>query len=132
MQAADQVSISHSINSLRFLSGVDWKEFVESLSHVERTLREDPSGIYGDMDFSTRDSYRHSVETIARMSRLDETEVARLAVDLAAAYARNGGTDRASHIGYYLIDKGRPRSKGRRGSNPDWKTLFHAAFAVLP
>jgi hypothetical protein len=28
-QAADQVSVSHSIASLRFLSAMDWKEFVE-------------------------------------------------------------------------------------------------------
>jgi cyclic beta-1,2-glucan synthetase len=38
-QAADQVSVSHSITSLRFLSAMDWKEFVESLSLVETTLR---------------------------------------------------------------------------------------------
>ena len=29
-QAADQVSVSHSIASLRFLSAMDWKEFVET------------------------------------------------------------------------------------------------------
>src|SRR5580658_3903807 len=37
-QAADQVSVSHSISSLRFLSAMDWKEFVETFSHVEKTL----------------------------------------------------------------------------------------------
>jgi cyclic beta-1,2-glucan synthetase len=41
--AADQVSVSHSIASLRFLSAMDWKEFVESLSGVEQTLRSDPT-----------------------------------------------------------------------------------------
>ena len=61
-QAADQVSVSHSITSLRFLSAMDWKEFVESLSQVEETLRCDPAGVYGAMDFATRDRYRHSVE----------------------------------------------------------------------
>ena len=35
-QAADQVSVSHSIASLRFLSAMDWKEFVETLSLVDR------------------------------------------------------------------------------------------------
>ena len=37
-QAADQVSISNSIGSLRFLSCFDWREFVESMSHVEQVL----------------------------------------------------------------------------------------------
>ena len=36
-QASDQVSVSHSISSLRLLSAIDWKEFVETLSLVEQT-----------------------------------------------------------------------------------------------
>ncbi len=63
-QAADQVSVSHSIASLRFLSAMDWKEFVETLSLVEETLRSDPADVYSEMDFPTRDRYRHSVEAI--------------------------------------------------------------------
>ena len=64
-QAADQVSISNSIGSLRFLGAMDWREFVETMSVVEQTLREDPAGVYGRMDFATRDRYRHVVEKIA-------------------------------------------------------------------
>jgi cyclic beta-1,2-glucan synthetase len=59
-QAADQVSISNSISSLRFLGAVDWRAFVEARSGVERTLREDPAGVYPLMDFATRDQYRHA------------------------------------------------------------------------
>jgi cyclic beta-1,2-glucan synthetase len=47
VQAADQVSISNSIGSLRFLSSLDWREFVESMSRVERVLLTDPAGVYG-------------------------------------------------------------------------------------
>ena len=69
-QAADQVSMSNSIGSLRFLGAMDWREFVETMSVVEQTLREDPGGVYGKMDFATRDRYRHVVEKIAKSSRL--------------------------------------------------------------
>ena len=107
-QAADQVSVSHSITSLRILSARDWKDFVEGLSRVEATLRTDPAGVYGQMDFPTRDRYRHAVEFMARHGRLAETEVAQHAVQLAAESARSEGhTDRTAHVGYYLIDKGR-------------------------
>ena len=82
-QAADQVSISNSIGSLRFLGAMDWREFVERMSVVEQTLREDPAGVYGKMDFATRDRYRHVVEKIAKSSRLSESEVARKAIELA-------------------------------------------------
>ncbi|HXH01290.1 MAG TPA: cyclic beta 1-2 glucan synthetase, partial [Xanthomonadaceae bacterium] len=65
-QAAAQVSVSNSIGSLRLLSMLDWREFVESTSLVERLLRQDPHGTYGRMDFATRDRYRHVAEQIAR------------------------------------------------------------------
>ena len=82
-QAADQVSISNSIGSLRFLGAMDWREFVERMSSVEQVLREDPAGVYGKMDFATRDRYRHVVEKIAKSSLLSEGEVARKAIGLA-------------------------------------------------
>ena len=108
-QAADQVSVSHSIASLRFLGAMDWKEFVETLSGVETLLRTDPADVYGRMDFATRDRYRHTVEFMARHSPHTEAEVARGAVRLATAAAqRLGPEDRTAHVGYYLIDRGEP------------------------
>jgi cyclic beta-1,2-glucan synthetase len=113
-QAADQVSIGNSIGSLRFLGATDWREFVEAMSLVEQTLREDPGGIYGRMDFATRDRYRHVVEKVAKNSPVSEAEVALQAVELARE-ARSGTTaERAAHVGFYLIDRGcRDWSVGR-------------------
>ncbi|MGH8632545.1 MAG: cyclic beta 1-2 glucan synthetase, partial [Burkholderiales bacterium] len=109
-QAADQVSISNSIGSLRFLGAMDWREFVETMSVVEQKLREDPGGVYGKMDFATRDRYRQVVERIAKASRLSESEVAHKAIQLAhEGAARKDGDDRAAHVGFYLIDKGLPQ-----------------------
>ena len=113
-QAADQVSMSNSIGSLRFLGAMDWREFVETMSIVEQALREDLGGTYGKMDFSTRDRYRHAVEKIAKSGRLSEGEVAAAAVRLAHESVTNkdgahGRNDRAYHVGYYLIDKGLPQ-----------------------
>ncbi|MBZ5653362.1 MAG: cyclic beta 1-2 glucan synthetase, partial [Acidobacteriia bacterium] len=110
-QAADQVSISNSIGSLRFLGAMDWREFVERMSVVEQTLREDPRGTYGKMDFATRDRYRHVVEKMAKSGRLSEREVAVKAIGLARESAAHedesqGGFDRTAHVGFYLIDKG--------------------------
>jgi cellobiose phosphorylase len=109
-QAADQVSISNSIGSLRFLGSMDWREFVETISIVEQTLRADPGRIYDKMDFATRDRYRHVVEKTARSSKLSEGEVARKAIQLAhAGAARKGSNDREAHVGFYLIDRGLPQ-----------------------
>ena len=109
-QAADQVSISNSIGSLRFLEAMDWRTFVETMSVVEQKLRGDPGGTYCRMDFATRDRYRHVVEKTARATPLSEVEVAQKAVQLAHDGAAGKGLDdRAAHVGFYLIDKGLPQ-----------------------
>src|SRR5690606_1153447 len=91
----------------RFLGSMDWREFVETLSIVEHTLPADPAGVYSDMDFATRDEYRHVVERIARYSPRIEEEVATKAIDLARQAATGRGRrDRAAHVGYWLVDEG--------------------------
>ena len=105
-QATDQVSISNSIASLRFLDATDWREFVEEMSVVERALREDPQGLYGKMSFATRDRYRHVVEKIARNSNSSEGQVAGRAVQLAHERWKEKETG-TGHVGFYLIGEGR-------------------------
>ncbi|NBC46781.1 MAG: cyclic beta 1-2 glucan synthetase [Gammaproteobacteria bacterium] len=111
-QAADQVSIGNSIGSLRALGAMDWRELVETMSLVERTLRDDPVGIYGRMDFVTRDRYRHMVERIAKRGRLSEPEVASAAIALAQDQTQTQTQTQAqpdacaAHVGYYLVDRG--------------------------
>jgi cyclic beta-1,2-glucan synthetase len=108
--AANQISIANSIGSLRFIGAMDWKQYVESLSVVEQTLREDPMESYASQDFATRDRYRHAIEDVARRSTCGEMAVAREAIVLAqAAAAQQGIHDRSAHVGYYLIDQGRQR-----------------------
>src|SRR5438552_1619001 len=132
-QASDQVSVSHSISSLRLLSAIDWKEFVETLSLVEQTLRGEPADVYGDMDFATRDRYRHVVETLARYSALSEIEVARKAVELAQESAQQKGReDRTAHVGFYLIDKGLPRLERASGARWQWKGFVERSIRKFP
>ncbi len=104
-QATEQVSISNSIGSLRFLATMDWRDFVEAMSVVDQTLGLDPDGTYPLMDFATRDHYRHVVERIARRNSRTELEVAE--ATLALAQAASGEGQGAAHVGYYLIDEGR-------------------------
>jgi cellobiose phosphorylase len=132
-QASDQVSVSHSITSLRLLSAIDWKEFVETLSLVEQTLRGEPADVYGDMDFATRDRYRHVVESLARLSRLSETEMARKAVELAEENAQQKGrADRTAHVGFFLIDKGRPLLERAANVRWPWKKVVERSIQRFP
>ena len=132
-QAADQVSISNSIGSLRFLGAMDWREFVESMSVVEQTLREDSGGVYGRMDFATRDRYRHIVEKIAKRTPFSEGEVARKAILLTREAEVNKGLhDRAAHVGFYLIDKGRPELERKVEARIPALVCLHRALNRFP
>ena len=132
-QAADQVSISHSIASLRFLSAMDWEEFVESLSQVEQILLGDPAGVYGKMDFATRDRYRHAVEFFARHSQLSETQVAQRAIQSAAdCAAQKGRQDRTAHVGFHLIAKGGSMLGRQVKVRWPWRTTIERSINRFP
>ena len=68
------MSVRNIITSMRLMSAFDWREFFESVSLVDETLRSETN--FGEMDFSTRDDYRHAIEDLSRGSRHSEVEIA--------------------------------------------------------
>ncbi len=122
-QAANQVSVGNCVISLRLLSVIDWNEFFEENSAVEVLLRDDPSGVYARQDFATRDRYRRAVEKVARRSGAAEEAVARRVVDLARSGMAQGPTK--GHVGYYLIDRGRPALHREFPHKIHWRERLH-------
>src|SRR6266403_3911736 len=82
-QASAQVTVGNIITSMRLLSTLDWRDFFETVSLIDPELAKDPTGVYSQMDFATRDRYRHVVERISRDARKTELEVTRNALQLA-------------------------------------------------
>ena len=107
----NEAIVANCFLSLRLLTATDWKEFFEQTSHIEQILRNDPAGIYANMDFDTRNTYRSVVEELARNSSLSEETVARAAIEFARKaqdkpQAALQNPDRKTHVGFYLIDAG--------------------------
>ncbi|MGE5569487.1 MAG: glucoamylase family protein [Rhodospirillales bacterium] len=109
----DDAAVREAITALRALEPVSWRDFVESVSLVDKILREDPAVVYPRMDFETRDAYRHAVEDIARRADLEETGIAELAIKLAES-----STGRERHVGYYLVGPGKNTLRKRAGYRP--------------
>ncbi len=80
-QAAANITVRNIVTSMRSMSSVNWPEFFESVSLVDKVFRSIPG--FASMDFATRDKYRAAVEELSRGSRQSELEVAREAVTLA-------------------------------------------------
>jgi cyclic beta-1,2-glucan synthetase len=102
-QAANQVTVANIITSMRHVSAFDWPPFVEAVSQVESALRDDPAAAYAAQDFATRDVYRHAVEELSRGTAVNELEVTRRVLALAAAAAPGR---RENHVGYWLTGGG--------------------------
>jgi len=114
--ALTQVTVANSITSLRTISRLDWKDFVESQSATEKLLRQDPSGHYPSMTFGTRDHYRHIVEHIAKRVKRPEEEIA--SEVLALAKIADPTDARHAHVGYFLVEKGRAVLEEKVGYTP--------------
>ena len=106
-QAAMNVTVRNVITSMRLMSAFDWKAFFESVSLVDEVLRAG-SG-FADMDFTTRDRYRHAIERLARSSGHSEIDVARRAVAKATEAAADATTERRARP-RLLPDRSRTRA----------------------
>ncbi|MGE0705703.1 MAG: hypothetical protein AB7P22_17410, partial [Vicinamibacterales bacterium] len=106
-QATEQAAMANLVGSIRLVSTFDWSEFFESVSLVEQVLQRDPAGIYGRMDFRSRDRYRHAVEELADPTGEAQLRVALKSVERARQVAERTPDARGAHVGYHLIGRGR-------------------------
>src|SRR5213082_3138447 len=103
-EAVQQTALTNAINSCRRLAQIQWRELFQSTSWAESELAADPAGVYARLDFETSDRCRGAVEEVARWSRCSEQKT----IDQALALAKAAEDEVARHVGYYLIDAGRP------------------------
>jgi cyclic beta-1,2-glucan synthetase len=130
-EAAAQVSVANVITSLRLCATLDWTQYVEAVSLVERVLQRDPAGVHGRMEFLSRDRYRQAVEELAEPTGEAQVRVALRAVESARLAAEvEGAGARSAHVGYHLIGGGRRELEVDVAWRPGFrKGLRRLAFA---
>lgn len=101
--AVRKVSIGNSITSIKRIGRINFLEIFEKINGVEEILRQDPSNVYEKMDDKTKEYYRNKIKEISKKTKISEIYIAKKALELAK---RVESTQKQSHIGYYLIDKG--------------------------
>ena len=102
--ALKKVSIGNSIKSIHAIQRMNFLEIFEKINGVEEILKQDPSKIYENMDYKTKDYYRNKVKEIAKKTKISEIYIAKKVIELANLQKED---TKKGHIGYYLIDKGR-------------------------
>ncbi|HEY6084371.1 MAG TPA: hypothetical protein VIU63_03185, partial [Nitrospira sp.] len=127
-QAAMSVTVRNIITSMRLTSAFDWAAFFERVSPVDRILQRDSH--YSEMDFVTRDTYRHAIEDLSRGTGLSEIDVATRVVHRARQAVvephASEQSERERHMdpGYYLISQGRAAFECELGYRVSWKRRF--------
>jgi cyclic beta-1,2-glucan synthetase len=124
-QAAMSVTVRNIITSMRLTSEFNWAEFFEAVSPVDKILRRDSR--YAEMDFITRDTYRHAIEDLSRGTGLSEIDVAARVMDRAGSAgvephaSEPPERDRHTDPGYYLISQGRRAFEQELGYRVSWQ-----------
>lgn len=159
LEIKDDTIVANCILNLRTLAALNWKDFVENVSVIEKILFQDPAGVYAYMDFDTRDQYRRVVEELALLTKREEPQVAYEAIALAYSAPHETSASQPApiewksrheipnpadatsahcefpateHVGYYLIDAGRPHLEARLGYRPRLLRRIHRWMRSLP
>lgn len=101
--ALKKAKIGNAIKSIHALQRMNFAEVFESINGVEEILREDPSKVYENMDYKTKECYRNVIKEIAGKTKISEVYIAKKAVELSRKGKRG---EKNGHVGYYLIDEG--------------------------
>ena len=124
LQAAMNVTVRNIITSMRLMSAFEWPDFFEDVSLVDSVLAQDTN--FAELDFVTRDSYRHSIESLSRGSRHTEVEIAQRVVQhvkrarIDTSNQPSPAQERADP-GYYLVSQGRPEFERELGYRLSWR-----------
>ena len=103
-QAADNLSVSNAVTSLRDIGDADWPDIVARTSMTMRLML--GSEVFEAEHVATRDHTLHGIERLSRRSGLGELQVAQRLIELMNAAAP--GDALAGVPGHWLSGAGRP------------------------
>ena len=110
--AVKKVLVGNAIITLKNISRVNFLEIFESINGVEDILKQDPAQQYDKMDVETKTYYRNKIQEISKKTKISEIYIAKKCLELSKKAKEkleinDINDERKTHIGYYLIDKGR-------------------------
>jgi len=103
LQAGMKIAMGNSIQSLKYISNINWNDVFNEISEIEHIFENEKSGIYKKMDLESKNAYRSKVENIAKTFEISELHVAKKCVMCAD---ENYDDEKWGHVGYYLFGEG--------------------------
>ena len=103
-QAADNLSVSNAVTSLRAIGDADWPDIVDQSSTLMRLMLS--SATFAEEDIGTRDRTLHGIERLARQGGRSELSVAQALLKLMESATQDAPITTVA--GYWLFGVGRP------------------------
>ena len=87
--AIQKVLIGNSITSLKTIQRINFLEIFEKINGVEDVLKQDPSNVYQNMDWKTKEYYRNKIKEISEKTKISEIYIARKILEIAKICEEN-------------------------------------------
>lgn len=125
-QTAVTLRIGNVIRSLRTLNDIDWSKWLASVSEVDARLR--ARSDFEELDSGSKSQYRRAIEDLARWSGRDETDVARIGLDLACEAPEDVVT---CDVGSFLVGPAREHLEQTLSARVPLRVRFHRQIENL-
>ena len=126
-QAADNLSVSNAVTSLRAIGDADWPDIVARTSSLMRLML--TSTVFGEEDVTTRDQTLHQLEKLARRCGRSEVSVAQTL--LAQMQATPAGDSILRVASHWLQGHGRPALMAALGIRQPMSDAWRSARCKL-
>ncbi len=81
--AISKILIGNSITSIKTIQRINFLEIFEKINGVEEILKQDPLGVYNNMDYKTKEDYQNKIKNIAKKTKISEMYIAKKVLELA-------------------------------------------------
>lgn len=146
--AVRKITIGNCITSIKKIQRINFLEIFEKINGVEEVLRQDPSGVYENMDYKTKEDYRNKIKEISKKTKISEMYIAQKLLELAIEAKSNSDENncnteiitekiKKTHIGYYLFGKNvnllykRLQYNEEKAISPNKKTKIYIYFVYI-
>ncbi len=104
-QAADNLSVSNALTSLRTIAAAEWPDIVARTNPLMQLMLTSP--LFEAEDGATRDQTLHGIERLARRGGRSESEVGKTLLELM--HSAQGADEAQAVASHWLTGAGRPR-----------------------
>ena len=103
-----KITMGNCIRSIKEINRINFTEIFSYMNASEEILKQDPSGVYSNMDEESKNYYREIINKKSKKTKISEIYIAEKIIELANRYkdAQTLEDRKKSHVGYYLIKDG--------------------------